>query len=213
MAVIYVLVNLGDRYYCTTIWIPRSTTWGDQSMSEMRKIITVRNRRTEKSYQRASLSFFLQRSRSLLTVCMLSFARNISVLMIRMHRILARPRNPSGPEHLLGNGPFREEICFSRVSVGSTTSIYATLLLVAIDHCGGNGDWHCLWLVGVATRYASDAYFRFVFLAFPPACICTGCCRSFGRRFIMRVIALAVSDGQSLQACERTDTGAKIPLI
>ena len=55
-------------------------------------------------------------------------------------------QKPPSAEHILGTDRYGRDM-FSRVLVGSTTSIYATLLLVAIVTVAWNCDRYYLWLV------------------------------------------------------------------
>ena len=146
-------------------------------MSENRineKKISVRKQKVKKNHIREKLIFFTALTVILLIIAV--FARKLCPYDPYAQDLLQAQKAPSA-EHILGTDRYGRDM-FSRVLVGSTTSIYATLLLVAIVTVVGTVIG--LWLVWWNRRYASDAYFRFVSGISKP-CICTGCCRSSWR--------------------------------
>ena len=116
--------------------------------------ITVRKQKIRKNHTKAKLVFFLVLTALLLFVA--AFAKYLCPYD-PYAQDLALAQKPPGPEHLLGTDRYGRDM-LSRVIIGSTTSIYATLLLGCGDHCGGNGYWYFLWLEGRQSRYRSDAY-------------------------------------------------------
>lgn len=78
----------------------------------------------------------------------------------------------------------------SRVIIGSTTSIYATLLLVAVITVVGT-YWYFLWLEGRQSRYCSDAYLRSV-PGFPGLVFALAVAGVLGGGIQNAIIALAV---------------------
>ena len=110
--------------------------------------------------------------------------------MILMPRIWHLLRNPPGPEHLLGTDRYGRDM-FSRVLVGSTTSIYATLLLVAIITVLGTViGIICGWCGGILDTVLmriSD-----LFLAFPSLVFALAVAGVLGGGIQNAIIALAV---------------------
>lgn len=89
--------------------------------------ITVRKQKIRKNHTKAKLVFFLVLTALLLFVA--AFAKYLCPYDPYVQD-LALAQKPPGPEHLLGTDRYGRDM-LSRVIIGSTTSIYATLLLVA----------------------------------------------------------------------------------
>ena len=99
---------------------------------------------------------------------------------------LALAQKPPGPEHLLGTDRYGRDM-FSRVIIGSTTSIYATLLLFAVITAIGI---FCGWKGGKADTVLmriSD-----LFLAFPGLVFALAVAGVLGGGIQNAIIALAV---------------------
>ena len=90
--------------------------------------ITVRKQKIRKNHTKAKLVFFLVLTALLLFVA--AFAKYLCPYD-PYAQDLALAQKPPGPEHLLGTDRYGRDM-LSRVIIGSTTSIYATLLLVAV---------------------------------------------------------------------------------
>ena len=103
---------------------------------------------------------------------------------------LVLAQKPPGPEHLLGTDRYGRDM-FSRVLVGSTTSIYATLLLVAIITVLGTViGIICGWCGGILDTVLmriSD-----LFLAFPSLVFALAVAGVLGGGIQNAIIALAV---------------------
>ena len=103
---------------------------------------------------------------------------------------LALAQKPPGPEHLLGTDRYGRDM-LSRVIIGSTTSIYATLLLVAaITVVGTAIGIFCGWKGGKADTVLmriSD-----LFLAFPGLVFALAVAGVLGGGIQNAIIALAV---------------------
>lgn len=95
--------------------------------------ITVRKQKIRKNHTKAKLVFFLVLTALLLFVA--AFAKYLCPYDPYVQD-LALAQKPPGPEHLLGTDRYGRDM-FSRVIIGSTTSIYATLLLVAVITVAG----------------------------------------------------------------------------
>ena len=138
--------------------------------------ITVRKQKIWKTHTKAKLVFFLVLTALLLFVA--AFAKYLCPYD-PYAQDLALAQKPPGPEHLLGTDRYGRDM-LSRVIIGSTTSIYATLLLVAVITVVGTAiGIFCGWKGGKADTVLmriSD-----LFLAFPG--ICPGSSRCSGRRY------------------------------
>ena len=97
--------------------------------------ITVRKQKIRKNHTKAKLVFFLVLTALLLFVA--AFAKYLCPYD-PYAQDLALAQKPPGPEHLLGTDRYGRDM-LSRVIIGSTTSIYATLLLVAVITVVGGG--------------------------------------------------------------------------
>ena len=110
--------------------------------------------------------------------------------MILMRRILLLAQKPPSAEHILGTDRYGRDM-FSRVLVGSTTSIYATLLLVSIVTVTGTViGLICGWCGGIADTVLmriSD-----LFLAFPSLVFALAVAGVLGGGIQNAIIALAV---------------------
>ena len=147
--------------------------------------ITVRKQKIRKNHTKAKLVFFLVLTALLLFVA--AFAKYLCPYD-PYAQDLALAQKPPGPEHLLGTDRYGRDM-LSRVIIGSTTSIYATLLLVAVITVVGTAiGIFCGWkggkadTVGRQSRYRSDAYLRSV-PGFSGTGICPGSSRCSGRRY------------------------------
>ena len=124
--------------------------------------ITVRKQKIRKTHTKAKLVFFLVLTALLLFVA--AFAKYLCPYD-PYAQDLALAQKPPGPEHLLGTDRYGRDM-LSRVIIGSTTSIYATLLLVAVITVVGTAiGIFCGWKGGKADTVLmriSD-----LFLAFP----------------------------------------------
>ena len=92
------------------------------------KKVTVRKQKIKKNHIREKLIFFTILILILLIVA--AVARKLCPYDPYAQDLLLAQK-PPGPEHILGTDRYGRDM-FSRVLVGSTTSIYATLLLVSI---------------------------------------------------------------------------------
>ena len=92
------------------------------------KNVTVRKQKIRKNHVREKLIFFTILALILLLAA--AFARKLCPYDPDVQDLLMAQKPPSA-EHILGTDRYGRDM-FSRVLVGSTTSIYATLLLVAI---------------------------------------------------------------------------------
>ena len=113
-----------------------------------KKTVSVRRQKVRKNHVREKLIFFAILALILLIVA--AFARKLCPYDPDIQDLLQAQKPPSA-EHILGTDRYGRDL-FSRVLVGSTISIYATLLLVAIvtvvgtvigiicGWCGGTAD-------------------------------------------------------------------------
>ena len=126
------------------------------------KKVTVRKQKIKKNHIREKLIFFTILTLILLIVA--AVARKLCPYDPYAQDLLLAQK-PPGPEHILGTDRYGRDM-FSRVLVGSTTSIYATLLLVSIVTVTGTViGLICGWCGGIADTVLmriSD-----LFLAFP----------------------------------------------
>ena len=97
-------------------------------MTQKKKQISVRKQKIKKNHVREKRIFFTILAMVLLVVA--AFARKLCPYDPDVQDLLLAQKPPSA-EHILGTDRYGRDM-FSRVLVGSTTSIYATLLLVAI---------------------------------------------------------------------------------
>ena len=93
-----------------------------------KKTVSVRRQKVRKNHVREKLIFFAILALILLIVA--AFARKLCPYDPDIQDLLKAQKPPSA-EHILGTDRYGRDM-FSRVLVGSTISIYATLLLVAI---------------------------------------------------------------------------------
>ena len=133
--------------------------------------ITVRKQKIWKTHTKAKLVFFLVLTALLLFVA--AFAKYLCPYD-PYAQDLALAQKPPGPEHLLGTDRYGRDM-LSRVIIGSTTSIYATLLLVAaITVVGTAIGIFCGWKGGKADTVLmriSDLFLAFPGLVFALAVI------------------------------------------
>ena len=159
-------------------------------MSENRineKKISVRKQKVKKNHIRENLIFFTALTVILLIIAV--FARKLCPYDPYAQDLLQAQKAPSA-EHILGTDRYGRDM-FSRVLVGSTTSIYATLLLVAIVTVVGTViGIVCGWCGGIADTLLmriSD-----LFLAFPSLVFALAVAGVLGGGIHNAVIALAV---------------------
>ena len=131
-------------------------------MSDINQKVTVRKQKIRKNHVRAKLIFFTILVLILLVIA--AFARKLCPYDPDIQDLLMAQKPPSA-EHIMGTDRYGRDM-FSRVLSGSTTSIYATLLLVAIVTVVGTTiGIICGWCGGIADTILmriSD-----LFLAFP----------------------------------------------
>lgn len=149
--------------------------------------ITVRKQKIRKTHTKAKLVFFLVLTALLLFVA--AFAKYLCPYDPYVQD-LALAQKPPGPEHLLGTDRYGRDM-FSRVIIGSTTSIYATLLLVAVITVVGTAiGIFCGWKGGkvdTVLMRISD-----LFLAFPGLVFALAVAGVLGGGIQNAIIALAV---------------------
>ena len=149
--------------------------------------ITVRKQKIRKNHTKAKLVFFLVLTALLLFVA--AFAKYLCPYD-PYAQDLALAQKPPGPEHLLGTDRYGRDM-LSRVIIGSTTSIYATLLLVAVITVAGTAiGVFCGWKGGKADTVLmriSD-----LFLAFPGLVFALAVAGVLGGGIQNAIIALAV---------------------
>ena len=149
--------------------------------------ITVRKQKIWKTHTKAKLVFFLVLTALLLFVA--AFAKYLCPYD-PYAQDLALAQKPPGPEHLLGTDRYGRDM-LSRVIIGSTTSIYATLLLVAVITVVGTAiGIFCGWKGGKADTVLmriSD-----LFLAFPGLVFALAVAGVLGGGIQNAIIALAV---------------------
>ncbi len=123
---------------------------------------TVRKQKIKKNHVREKLIFFT--ILALISACIAAFARKLCPYDPVCTGSSAGTETASA-EHILGTDRYGRDM-FSRCTGGSTNSIYATLLLVAIITVAWNRDWyHLRWCGGILDTVLmrmSD-----LFLAFP----------------------------------------------
>ena len=149
--------------------------------------ITVRKQKIRKNHTKAKLVFFLVLTALLLFVA--AFAKYLCPYD-PYAQDLALAQKPPGPEHLLGTDRYGRDM-LSRVIIGSTTSIYATLLLVAVITVVGTAiGIFCGWKGGkvdTVLMRISD-----LFLAFPGLVFALAVAGVLGGGIQNAIIALAV---------------------
>ena len=149
--------------------------------------ITVRKQKIRKNHTKAKLVFFLVLTALLLFVA--AFAKYLCPYD-PYAQDLALAQKPPGPEHLLGTDRYGRDM-LSRVIIGSTTSIYATLFLVAVITVAGTAiGIFCGWKGGKADTVLmriSD-----LFLAFPGLVFALAVAGVLGGGIQNAIIALAV---------------------
>ena len=154
-------------------------------MSE--KKITMRKQKIRKNHVKEKLIFFA--TLTLLLLIVAAFASKICPYDPYAQDLLQAQKPPSA-EHLLGTDRYGRDM-LSRVLVGSTTSIYATLLLVVIVTVMGTMiglicGW-CGGIVDMVLMHISD-----LFLAFPSLVFALAVAAVLGGGIQNAVIALAV---------------------
>lgn len=155
-------------------------------MSEKTKV-TVRKQKIRKNYTKAKLVFFLVLTALLLLIA--AFAKYLCPYD-PYAQDLTIAQQPPGPEHLLGTDRYGRDM-LSRVIIGSTASIYATLLLVAVITVVGTAiGIFCGWKGGKADTILmriSD-----LFLAFPGLVFALAVAGVLGGGIHNAIISLAV---------------------
>ena len=155
-------------------------------MSEKKKV-TVRKQKIRKNHTKAKLVFFLVLTALLLFIA--AFAKYLCPCD-PYAQDLTIAQQPPGSEHLLGTDRYGRDM-LSRVIIGSTASIYATLLLVAvITVVGTTIGIFCGWKGGKADTILmriSD-----LFLAFPGLVFALAVAGVLGGGVHNAIIALAV---------------------
>lgn len=158
-----------------------------REQNNKKKTVSVRRQKVRKNYVREKLIFFAILALILLIVA--AFARKLCPYDPDIQDLLQAQKPPSA-EHILGTDRYGRDM-FSRVLVGGTISIYATLLLVAIvtvvgtvigiicGWCGGTAD--------IILMRISD-----LFLAFPSLVFALAVAGVLGGGIQNAVIALAV---------------------
>ena len=156
-------------------------------MSKTKKTITVRRQKIKKNHVREKLIFFTILVLILLVIA--AFARKLCPYDPDMQDLLLAQKPPSA-EHILGTDRYGRDM-LSRVLVGSTTSIYATLLLVALITVVGTAiGIICGWCGGILDTVlmrVSD-----LFLAFPSLVFALAVAGVLGGGIQNAIIALAV---------------------
>ena len=151
------------------------------------KKVTVRKQKIKKNHVREKLIFFTILVLILLVIA--AFARKLCPYDPDMQDLLLAQKPPSA-EHILGTDRYGRDM-LSRVLVGSTTSIYATLLLVALITVVGTAiGIICGWCGGILDTVlmrVSD-----LFLAFPSLVFALAVAGVLGGGIQNAIIALAV---------------------
>jgi peptide/nickel transport system permease protein len=170
------------------------------------KKVTVRKQKIKKNHIREKLIFFTILTLILLIVA--AVARKLCPYDPYAQDLLLAQK-PPGPEHILGTDRYGRDM-FSRVLVGSTTSIYATLLLVSIVTVTGTViGLICGWCGGIADTVLmriSDLFLAFPSLVFALAVIGWP---KFAR--LARGLTLAQKDSPYLMAVKMS--GSSVPKI
>ena len=169
--------------------------------------ITVRKQKIRKNHTKAKLVFFLVLTAVLLFVA--AFAKYLCPYD-PYAQDLALAQKPPGPEHLLGTDRYGRDM-LSRVIIGSTTSIYATLLLVAVITVAGTAiGIFCGWKGGKADTVLmriSD-----LFLAFPGLVFALAVAGVLGGGIQNAIIALAVISWPKFARLAFLGLGVKPPM-
>ena len=153
----------------------------------VKKNVTVRKQKIRRNHLKAKLIFFTILVGILLLIA--AFAKHLCPYDPYAQDLLQAMKAPSA-EHILGTDRYGRDM-FSRVLVGSTTSIYATLLLVVIVTVSGPViGILCGWFGGILDTILmriSD-----LFLAFPSLVFALAVAGVLGGGIQNAVIALAV---------------------
>ena len=156
-------------------------------MSDINRNVTVRRQKIRKNHVRAKLIFFTILVLILLVIA--AFARKLCPYDPDIQDLLMVQKPPSA-EHIMGTDRYGRDM-LSRVIIGSTTSIYATLLLAAVITVAGTAiGIFCGWKGGKADTVLmriSD-----LFLAFPGLVFAMAVAAVLGGGIQNAVIALAV---------------------
>ena len=156
-------------------------------MKQTEKGVIVPAKKGKKNYIKGKLYFFIFLTLLLLLVA--AFAKHICPYDPYAQDLLQAQKPPS-LVHIMGTDRYGRDM-FSRVLVGSTTSIYATLLLVCIVTVAGTViGMICGWIGGLADTILmriSD-----LFLAFPSLVFALAVAGVLGGGIQNAVIALAV---------------------
>ena len=170
-----------------------------------KKTVSVRRQKVRKNHVREKLIFFAILALILLIVA--AFARKLCPYDPDIQDLLQAQKPPSA-EHILGTDRYGRDM-FSRVLVGSTISIYATLLLVAIVTVAWNSDRYHLWLVRWNCRYNPDAHIgSFSGISEPCFCTCSGRC-AWWRYTKCSYSACGDRLAKVCQTCQRADACAE----
>ena len=156
-------------------------------MKQTEKSVIVPAKKGKKNYIKGKLYFFI--FLTLLLLLAAAFAKYICPYDPYAQDLLQAQKPPS-LAHIMGTDRYGRDM-FSRVLVGSTTSIYATLLLVCIVTVAGTVvGMICGWIGGLADTILmriSD-----LFLAFPSLVFALAVAGVLGGGIQNAVIALAV---------------------
>ena len=156
-------------------------------MKQTEKGVIVPAKKGKKNYIKGKLYFFI--FLTLLLLLAAAFAKHICPYDPYAQDLLQAQKPPS-LAHIMGTDRYGRDM-FSRVLVGSTTSIYATLLLVCIVTVAGTViGMICGWIGGLADTILmriSD-----LFLAFPSLVFALAVAGVLGGGIQNAVIALAV---------------------
>ena len=167
-----------------------------------KKTVSVRRQKVRKNHVREKLIFFAILALLLLIVA--AFARKLCPYDPDIQDLLQAQKPPSA-EHILGTDRYGRDM-FSRVLVGSTISIYATLLLVAIVTVVGTAiGIICGWCGG----YNPDANIgSFSGISEPCFCTCSGGC-AWRRYTKCSYCACGYWLAKVCQTCQRADAFAE----
>ncbi len=149
--------------------------------------ITERKQKIKKNHIKGKLIFFAVLTALLLLTA--AFAKYLSPYDPNEQNLMIA-QQPPGPSHLLGTDRFGRDV-FSRVLAGSTISIYATLVLVAVVTSVGTAvgmicGWYGKGADAVLMRLSD------LFLAFPSLVFALAVAGVLGGGVHNAVIALAV---------------------
>lgn len=150
------------------------------------KPVTVRKQKLRKNHIKAKLIFFIALAAGLLLAAV--FARQLCSYDPYAQDLLSAQQPPSW-QHILGTDRYGRDM-FSRVLMGSTTSIFATLVLVAVITVTGTAiGIICGWMGGkvdTVLMRISD-----LFLAFPSLVFALAVAGVLGGGVQNAIIALA----------------------